>query len=150
MPEKPAQATLKVQTARFGEIEAPEARVLALPLGMVGFPRLNRYVILEHRPGSPFHWLQSLDRPELAFVIMDPLVFDPQYQLVLGDNETKLLQVGDPRHIRVWVVVTIPQGSPEGMTANFKAPLVINAQKRLAAQIILEDPRWSVRQPLKK
>jgi flagellar assembly factor FliW len=150
MPENPAQAAHKVQTSRFGEIEVPAERVLNLPHGMVGFPRLNRYVILEHRPGSPFHWLQCLDRPDLAFVIMDPLVFDPAYQLALGDNEAKLLQVSDLGHIQVWVVVTIPQGSPEGMTANFKAPLVLNLQNRLAAQIILEDPRWSVRQPLKK
>ncbi len=150
MPENPVQAEQKVQTTRFGEIEVPEAQVLSLPLGMVGFPRLSRYAILEHRPGSPFHWLQCLERPDLAFVIMDPLVFDPDYHLALGDNEAKLLQVGDPRHIQVWVVVTIPQGSPEAMTANFKAPVVVNLQNRLAAQIILEDPRWSVRQPLKK
>ncbi|MFH1035740.1 MAG: flagellar assembly protein FliW [Pseudomonadota bacterium] len=150
MPENPALAEIKVQTTRFGEIEVLPGQILNLPHGMVGFPRLSRYAILEHRPGSPFHWLQCLDRPDLAFVIMDPLVFDPAYRLVLGDNEAKLLQVGDPRHIQTWVVVTIPPGSPEAMTANFKAPLVINLQNRLAAQIILEDPRWSVRQPLKK
>ncbi|MBI4798794.1 MAG: flagellar assembly protein FliW [Desulfarculus sp.] len=150
MPEKQGQASLTMETTRFGQIEVPDERVITLPHGMVGFPRLTRYVILEHRPGSPFHWLQSLDRGDLAFVIMDPLVFDPHYQLALGDNDAKLLQVGDVRHIQVWVVVTIPQGTPENMTANFKAPLVINLQSRLAAQIILEDPRWSVRQSLKK
>jgi flagellar assembly factor FliW len=150
MPEKHVQADVKVQTSRFGEIEVQANKVITLPHGMVGFPRLNRYVLLEHRPGSPFHWLQSVDRPDLAFVITDPLLFDPTYQLTLGDNEANLLQVTDPRDVQIWVVVSIPQGSPEGMTANFKAPLVINLKNRLAAQIILEDPRWSLRQPLKK
>jgi len=150
MQNSPGQASVKVQTSRFGEIEVPAERLITLPMGMVGFPQLTRYVILEHRPGSLFHWLQCLDRPDLAFVIMDPLVFDPAYQLVLGGNEAKLLQVDDPRQVQVWVVVTIPQGTPEGMTANFKAPLVMNLQNRLAAQIILEDPRWSLRQPIKK
>jgi flagellar assembly factor FliW len=150
MPEKHVQAELKVQTTRFGEIEVRANKVITLPHGMVGFPRLNRYVLLEHRPGSPFHWLQSVDRPDLAFVITDPLMFDPAYQLTLGDNDANLLQVSDPRDVQIWVVVSIPQGSPEGMTANFKAPLVINLTNRLAAQIILEDPRWSLRQPLKK
>ena len=150
MPENHQQEILKLHTPRFGAIEVPATQVITMPLGLVGFPRLNRYIIMEHRPGSPFHWLQSLDQPELAFVITDPLVFDPGYQLVLSGSDTKLLEVGDPRDLQVWVLVTIPAGNPEGMTANFKAPVVLNLRNRVAAQVILDDARWSLRQPLKK
>ncbi len=149
MPESDGQ-TLRVRTTRFGEIEVESKLAVTLPNGMVGFPAQQRYVILRHREGSPFHWLQSLDQPDLAFVIVNPLVFDPQYQMTLGGAETKLLEVRDPAQVQVWVVVTIPHGSPEDMTANLKAPLVINLDNGLAAQIILDDPRYPLRQPLKR
>lgn len=150
MSDKPAGAALKLQTSRFGLVEIPPEQVLTLPLGMVGFPHLTRYAILAHRPGSPFHWLQSLERPDLAFVIMDPRGVDPNYELTLGDNDVRHLQISAPQELQIWVVVTIPPGAPAEMTANFKAPLAINLAKRLGMQIILEDPRWLLRQKLKK
>lgn len=152
MPESQSQIRnlITVQTTRFGEIRVPEEQVLTLPHGMVGFPNLHRYVLVKHREDSPFHWLQSLESPELAFAVVNPLIFDRTYQITLGNTETRLLKVDDPTHLQLWAVVTIPHGHPEKMTANLKAPLVINLQNRLAAQVILDDPRYSVRHPLPK
>lgn len=148
MPETNAQATLKINSTRFGEMEVPADRVITLPQGMIGFPQLRRYVLMRHRDDSPFFWLQSLEAAELAFVTVNPLLFDPQYKFTLGNSETKLLSVEDPSQIQVWVVVTIPAGKPDQMTANLKAPLVINSANRQGAQIILDDAKYSVRHPL--
>jgi flagellar assembly factor FliW len=142
--------TIKVATSRFGEVEVPLEQVLTLSHGMVGFPHLARYLLLKHREGSPFHWLQSVDSPDLAFVVMNPLLFEPTYEITLGPAETKLLEISDPKQIQVWVVVTIPHGVPENMTANLKAPLVVNLANRKAAQVILEDPKYPLRHPLRK
>ncbi|MGD8564338.1 MAG: flagellar assembly protein FliW [Desulfarculaceae bacterium] len=148
MAETSPNTTIKVITDRFGEITVSEDQVVTLPNGMVGFPELHRYVLLQHREGSPFHWLQSLERRELAFVMVSPLLFDSQYQVSLGNTEVKLLNLEDPKTIQVWTVVTIPHGRPEKMTANLKAPVIINLANRLAAQIILDDPKYPLRQPL--
>lgn len=75
-------------------------------------------------------------------------MFDPQYQLALGGAEAKILQVTDPKDIQVWVVVTAPQGHPDQITANLKAPVVINLAARLGAQIILDDPKYGVKHSL--
>ena len=150
MPEASPQATLKVNTTRFGEIEVPAERVISMPHGMIGFPQQHRYTLFQHRSDSPFYWLQSLDHPQLAFVVVSPLIFDQQYQMVLGTTETELLEIQDTKDIQVWVVVTIPAGQPEKMTANLRAPVVVNLAKRLAAQIILEDPKYPLRKSLKK
>jgi flagellar assembly factor FliW len=149
MPERDNQALLKVNTSRFGEIEIPVEQVVTMPNGVIGFPHLHRYVFIKHREGSPFHWLQSLEEPSLAFVVMNPLIFDPQYEFTLGKAETKLLELDDPEQIQVWVLVTIPHGAPERMTANLKAPLVVNLATGLAAQVILEDPRFPLRHPIR-
>ncbi len=141
-------AAITFETSRFGRIEVPADRVLTLPLGMVGFPEYRRYVLVQHRPDSPFYWLQSLESPALAFAVVNPLVFDRSYELRLSTVEARLLRTDDPAQLQIWVVVTIPHGHPEAITANLKAPLVINLQNRLAAQVILDDPRYSLRQAL--
>lgn len=138
--------TIKIQTTRFGELEVKPEQVVTMPLGMIGFPQLNRYVLFQHRADSPFFWLQSIDRADLAFVLVNPLLFEPSYQISLGNSERKLLEVDDPNDIQVWVVVTIPHGTPEGMTANLKAPVVLNLARRRMAQVILEKSDY----PLKR
>lgn len=86
----------------------------------------------------------------MAFVVANPLVFDLKYQISLSNNDTRLLQVKDVKDIQVWAVVTIPHGQPDKMTANLKAPVVVNLANRLGAQIILENPDYSVRHLLPK
>jgi flagellar assembly factor FliW len=148
MPEPGGQEMLQVRSTRFGEVEVPREMVINFPQGMIGFPALRRYVLIRHREGSPFHWLQALESEDLAFVVVNPLLFDPGYKLTLGGAESRLLAADDPSQLQVWVVVTIPAGHPDKMTANLKAPVVINSANRQAAQVILEDPRYTVRHPL--
>jgi flagellar assembly factor FliW len=137
-----------VETTRFGNITVEPDKVITLPQGMIGFPRRTRYLFVQHRPESPLHWMQSLDSGDLAFVVVNPLLFDPGYQVALGKAEMELLKVDKPEDIQVWVVVTIPPGHPEKMTANLRAPLVVNLANRLGAQIILDNQDLPVRKPL--
>lgn len=148
MPESNQQELISIETTRFGKISVPFDKVITLPHGMVGFPAYRRYALLRHREDSPFYWLQSMDRPELAFAVVSPLIFDRQYQVTLGNTETMLLQVQNAKDIQLWVVVTIPRGRPDHMTANLKAPVVINLNTNLGAQIIMDDPNYDVRQAL--
>ena len=148
MSEASQPDKLMVRTSRFGEIAVEPGKVVTMPHGMIGFPNDRRFILLHHGGNSPFHWLQSLDREDLAFVTVSPLLFDPQYEIALGNSDTNLLQVEDPKDIQVWVVVTIPHGQPEHMTGNLKAPVVINLKNRLGSQVIMDNPKYEVRQGL--
>jgi flagellar assembly factor FliW len=142
------QSSFTVETTRFGKITVEPDKVITLPQGMIGFPRRTRYLFVQHRPESPLHWMQSLDSGDLAFVVVNPLLFEPDYQVVLGKAEMESLKVEQPADIQVWVVVTIPPGHPEKMTANLRAPLVVNLNQRLGAQIILDNADLPVRKSL--
>ena len=148
--EKPAAKLLKVQTSRFGEISVPAEDVLNMPLGMVGFPGLRRFVLIRHRDNSPFQWLQSIDAADIAFVVVSPLMFDRQYNINIGSAEMKLLELNSPEKAQIMVVVNIPHGQPEKMTANLRAPVVINVDNRLATQIVMENSDYDLRHPLQK
>ncbi|MBI3768962.1 MAG: flagellar assembly protein FliW [Deltaproteobacteria bacterium] len=129
---------LHVRSRRFGSFEVPCASVLHVPQGLIGFPTLRRYVVLDHRPGSPFKWLLAMDDPELAFAVANPGELVPDYQPPL-ELAARLLDT-DPAEIALFVIVTIPP-DPTRMTVNLMAPVVVDMRTRRARQIVLDDPR---------
>ena len=102
------EVLLKVQTSRFGEIEVDNADVITLPEGLVGFPELARYVLLDHDSDSPFKWLQSLDDGTMAFVVISPLTFRPDYTVEVTEEEIAILKLQSPDDAVISVIVTIP------------------------------------------
>jgi len=135
---------LKVQTTRFSEIEVDEKDIIELPSGLIGFPELQRYVMLDHDKDSPFKWLQSLDDGAIAFVLINPLLFKPDYTVEVTSAEVSDLELASEEDAVISAIITIP-GNPEHMTANLKAPLVFNLKNRKGKQIILNNATYTTR-----
>jgi len=134
----PEPATISVLSSRFGEFAVPADRVLHFPQGLIGFPRARRFVILDHRPGSPFKWMLCLEQPDVAFAIAEPGTLVQGYQAPL---ELAARSLGtDPDNVVLFVIVTIPP-DPTAMTVNLMAPVVVDLRTRLSRQLVLEDGR---------
>lgn len=138
----------KVMTTRFGEIEYAREDVLTVRNGLLGFEGFDQFLLIEHRTGSPFRWLQSLQRPELAFLVVDPFQFFANYQVDISDAGAQELELSPTTAQVVYTIVTIPRGKPEEMTVNLAGPIVINAETRQARQFVVENPAFSVKQRL--
>jgi len=119
--------TLTVETTRFGQLTVPGTQLITIPDGLLGFPTATRYVILHHDQdqGIPFRWLQSVEHPALAFVIVDPWILKPDYALELSDEVCESLQLSEEEGPLIFSIVTVPL-EPAMMTANLQGPLVIN------------------------
>lgn len=128
---------MKVKTTRFGELECQESQLLIFPEGLVGFPEHHRYVLLDIEGQEPFRWLQSLEEPGLAFVILDPRLFKPDYEVPINAGELEALEIADPSRALVLTIVTVPPDNPLEMTANLLGPLLINPERGLARQLVL-------------
>jgi flagellar assembly factor FliW len=137
--------TVAVRSRRFGSFDVAREQILEFPAGLIGFPRGRRYVILEHRPGSPFKWLLSIDDPELAFAVADPCELVAGYQPPI-EPAAKLLGVV-PGDVALFVIVTIPR-DPKNMTVNLMAPVVVDTQTRRARQMVIEDQNLSPCHPV--
>lgn len=135
---------MKVQTSRFNEIEVDEKDIIRLPEGLIGFPELVRYVLLDHDADSPFKWLQSVDDGSMAFVVISPLTFRPDYTVEVTEEEISSLDLTDPDDAVISVIVTIPM-DPKKMSANLKAPLIFNLKNRTGKQIIVKDPQFQTK-----
>jgi flagellar assembly factor FliW len=140
---------LKITTSRFGDLDIEEDRILRMDSGMIGFPDVTRYVLLEHQKGSPFLWLQSVDRSELAFVLTDPLLFKPDYEIDIGAEDMEALGLTNgSREVQTLVVVNLSGAGPKEVTVNLLGPVVVNQSKGLARQVVLYRSTYSHRHPL--
>src|SRR5215210_2095093 len=101
-----------IHSARFGNIECPEGKVVKIPAGIIGFPASTRYLILDHDRDVPFKWLQSLDQEELAFVIVDPVWFKPDYRVTIARDEIQELGRIEESELVLFVMLTIPSDDP--------------------------------------
>ena len=136
----------KINTTRFGEIELDETRLIYFPDGLLGFNDFKEYTILEHKPGSPFMWLQSLNSPDLAFVITNPFMIKKDYLQSLSSEEEELIK--QENGTIVFTLVTIPHGKPEETTVNLLGPIVIDTRSRHAKQVILANSGYSHCHPM--
>lgn len=138
------KSLIKVKTTRFGEIEVQDEELIELPQGLIGFPELKKYILLNHDQDSPFKWLQSLDDGAIAFVLINPLLFKPDYSVEVSETEISELSIESEEDAVISVIVTMPN-NPQNMTANLKAPLVFNLQNRKGKQIILSHSEYATK-----
>lgn len=134
---------MNVVTARFGEIDVDESKVINMRGGIIGFEHLKTYVLHMQDEKNPFWWFQSLDDGKVAFVVINPFVAKADYEPLIDDNDTKLLEIENVEHVVLLAIVTILQ-NPFSVSVNLRAPIVINAEKKIAKQIILEDQTYPV------
>ena len=139
--------SVSIRTARFGEISVDAATAIEIQGGLLGFPHSIKYAVLDQEEDSPFKWLQSLDQGEVAFVVTDPLIFFPDYEVKVRMEELATLNIDDPKDFAVFVILSLIGGVGE-MTANLQGPIVINVKTRTGRQIILRDSGYQTKHPL--
>ncbi|HVX86039.1 MAG TPA: flagellar assembly protein FliW [Phycisphaerae bacterium] len=134
-----------VHTSRFGTVEVDEGRMISFPRGILGFPQHKDYVLIQPEPDATFYWLQSVGCADLAFVVTDPLLFVPDYQVPLREETRAELGLQDLSEANVLVIVNKVQ---ETLTANLQGPLVIHATTRVAAQVVISEKKYQTRHPI--
>lgn len=144
MSETSKEKTVKFQTTRFGELEVQASSVIDVVFGIIGFPDLRRYVLLEYNP--PFSWLQSTERDDLAFVAVNGAEFGEHYSvpLPIGDRD---LDLGKDDEVAIINLVSV-RPDPTQTTVNLKAPVLVNLRNMKARQLVLDDPNFPTRYPL--
>ncbi len=133
---------MEIESERFGNIELDEDSVINFPAGVIGFPNERGFILVKHGDSSTIGWLQSIETPALAFPVVSAHGFDEYPDVSLGEVAEKAGVAGDD--MAVLAVLSAKSGTPS--TVNLLAPIVVNADTRTAAQIILEGSRYSTRE----
>jgi flagellar assembly factor FliW len=134
-----------VHTSRFGPVEVDQERTITFARGILGFPKYRQYVLIQPEPDATFFWLQSVEAADLAFVVTDPLLFVPDYQVPLREETRQDLGLSDLSEASVLVIVN---KVGDVLTANLQGPLVIHALSRAAAQVVISEKKYQTRHPI--
>lgn len=133
---------MRIKTKQFGTVDIDDSKIINMREGVPGFPDMKRYILLDSEETKPFYSFQCVDDPALAFIIMDPFLFKPDYKVDTGPLLRKMGWRED-EEITVCVIINATHPDPKKMTANLVGPLVINAKKCEAAQMVIYDTDYS-------
>ncbi|QNM95611.1 flagellar assembly protein FliW [Chitinimonas koreensis] len=123
---------MQVVTPRFGTLDVDEQSLIVFPDGLPGFERCQRFKLLHEDVAEPkVLWMQSLDDAEVVFSVIDAQLLGLNYQLTLSDAECE--KIGFSGDDGLVMLLTLTRGG-DGIQANTRSPIVLNARSRLAIQ----------------
>jgi len=136
-----------LNTKHFGELQIEEAKLIQFKDGIPGFPKLNRFILLSEPDGEEggfFYWLQSAEDPEKAFVLVDMIKYNPDYNPQVEQAYVEDLGSVDPDDFLVYNIAVMPE-DPKKMTVNLRAPIVINPNSMLGKQVVCVNEDYEVK-----
>jgi len=138
---------MEIQTSRFGKIRVDENQIISFS-GLLAFEELKRFCLLDIKESIFFKWMQSVENPEVAFVLVDPFVVKKDYYIDLNDKLKKELDIQKQEDVLIYTTVTIPHTGFKDATTNLVGPIIINWSKKKGKQIILEREDIVIKYPL--
>lgn len=138
---------MNVQTRYFGEIELSEDKIITFENGIMGFEAFKKFTLLydcekEERPS--ISWLQSVEEKGLALPVVNPFLVKEDYNPRVEDELLESLGEFHDENTVILLVLTIPADIKK-MTANLKAPIVINSDTKRGCQIVVENSEYAVK-----
>jgi flagellar assembly factor FliW len=134
---------VEIDTTRFGKIRIKESEVIGMKGRILGFEQHKQFVLLTDEDNTPLCWMQSVEDPVLAFVVVNPRIIKPGYNPIVSEGELEFLDIKNSDDIALLAIVTV-RSHPFRVTANLRAPILINAANRMANQVVLDDPDYPI------
>lgn len=139
---------MQVLSTVFGELDVPDDRQLILPMGILGFPHLNRTVVIDiPQSEGLLKWMQSVDQPELGFVLAYPNTMLDSYEPPISAEDLHSIGLSKAEDAVVMLIATVREHLADS-TVNLQAPLLINPAQRIGRQVVLYDQSLQVKAPL--
>ncbi len=133
-----------INTERFGEVTYTSEDVIFFPRGIPAFEDKHNW-ILAGTDDNAIKWLQSLDDGDLALPVTSPDAIQSDYNARIPEDDLTLVGSVNPADLALLIVVSIPEAAPWNMTANLRAPILINLKSHKAVQVIALNEEYPVR-----
>lgn len=131
----------------FKDLVYSKDDIITFNSGIPGFEKSQKFVIVSIPEYAPFEWMVCIDGSKLRFAIINPLVFEPEYNPSFVKEQLGELSIEKPEDLLLYTIVTI-KDNPLESTANLVGPVIINRIKRLGKQIIIDDERYTTQEPI--
>lgn len=139
---------MKIQTKFHGELEIQSEETWSFPKGLPGFETENQFTMLSIEGNNIFQVLQSIQKPEVAFIVANPYTVVDNYTFQVDDPTIDLLEIQKEQDVFILGVLSLKDPF-ESSTINLQAPLIFNKITKKAKQMILNDNNFTVRHPIR-
>lgn len=138
-----------LDTRYHGLVKYDEKEVIYFKNGIPGFEKLKRFILFSIPGNEIFRILHSLEDTAIGFTVISPFDVCSDYEFVLSSEDEDEIEVKDQKDVLILNIVTL-SSDVKKITVNLKAPLIINTDKKLGKQIILNKEEYLIKQPLFK
>jgi len=138
-----------IKTGSFGQLTVSDEEIIKIPQGLFGFPEYTEFCLVDPGEDTLILWLVSLQNPEIAFAMLEPKIFKPDYTARLSATELRELKLSTVNNSAVFTILTIPADITQ-MTANLKAPVVLNLREKIGRQVVLQENEYNIKHPMFK
>lgn len=141
------ERAVRVIATRIGEVEIGEENVLSFPRGMLGFEGKAEFAVLNlpHPGMEQFKLLQSVDDPELGFVVTEAANAPEAIELADLQDAYKQCDVAPADALTLLIVSIRKVEEGVEMSANLRAPIVIDMQRRIGRQHVMSNGKYPIR-----
>lgn len=133
----------EINTKYFGQLSYSSDEVLHFQDGLFGFEGERNFLLIRFiNEDSSMLCLQSIEEEDLAFIVINPFHFMPEYTPRLTKSEMDSLEATDEKELLYYAICTIQEDMSQS-TANLKCPIVVNPERNnIARQIIMDDTEY--------
>lgn len=135
------------ETKFFGTIDIDDNKIIEFPMGIIGFEELRKFALIfdsEREEKSKISWLQSMEEPLMVLPVINPIDIREEYNPIIEDELMKAIGNPGDEDIIILVTMSIPSDLTK-MTANLRAPIIINTVTRQAMQVIVDNPDYEIK-----
>lgn len=124
-----------IQTC-FGTVIYDPEKLVHFPEGLIGFEQLRDFIVMPTKKDDFLVCLQSVEESHVAFLLINPVLFFPDYRVDIGCKEREKLgiKVNDP----YFILTTITFQQDRTVTLNLLAPIIYAPRTDMAIQIVLD------------
>lgn len=139
---------MEIQTKFHGILNINENNIIDFKYGIPGFEQETKFIILELFEGSAYKVLQSIQHSYVAFIMVDPWMFESSYEFDLKQSVIEQLQIKTPQQLEIYSIMTISNDFSKS-TINLLAPIIIHRDENMGMQFVLEGTSYTTKYPIR-
>jgi flagellar assembly factor FliW len=116
--------------------------------GIPGFEEYKTFVINDIEGNEKLKMITSTEDSNVGFVAISPFEVKKDYEIDLNDEIINILKIQHPEDVLLLNIITIGK-TLKTSTVNLKAPVIINIKNNKGKQLILQDDKYQIKEPLK-
>lgn len=115
--------------------------------GIPGFENYRYFNVNIVEGNKKIYNIVSKEDSNIGFISISPFDIKKDYEIDLDDQFIKELDIKNEKDVLVLCLITLGK-SLKDSTANLKAPIIINIKNNRGKQLILQDDKYKIKEPL--